>query len=248
MPHDAFEVIVVDDGSQPPVADQVADLCTGPVSISVIRNDVPQQAGPARNRGAAQARFDVLLFLDAECYADVNLVSAHGSAQCERAAAYASYTAAREVTPEQWPLLVGEQWDMQDAAAVFAAIEQIPALDDPLASAQQRALAELLVFEAIRLRLLVAAWQSESFEQLGGEESDVDDIAWEEVEAILSDPAVLLPEVRPLQVMFASASISPRYCSKSMVERMATAATTTAMITAAIPVRIHFSFIDYSLP
>ncbi|MCR9160368.1 MAG: hypothetical protein ACE37F_18305 [Nannocystaceae bacterium] len=81
-------------------------------------------------------------------------------------------------------------------------------VEDPLASAQQRALAELLVFEAIRLRLLVAAWQSESFEQLGGEESDVDDIAWEEVEAILSDPAVLLPEVRPLQVMFASASIS----------------------------------------
>lgn len=79
---------------------------------------------------------------------------------------------------------------------------------DPLASAQQQALAELLVFEAIRLRLLVASWSSQTFEQLGGEESDVDDIAWEEVEAILADPAVLLPEVRPLQVMFASASVS----------------------------------------
>ncbi len=79
---------------------------------------------------------------------------------------------------------------------------------DPLASEQQRALAELLVFEAIRLRLLVASWQSEAFEQLGGEETDVDDIAWEEVEAILADPAVLLPEVRPLQLMFASASVS----------------------------------------
>ncbi len=79
---------------------------------------------------------------------------------------------------------------------------------DPLASEQQRALAELLIFEAIRLRLLVASWQSEAFEQLGGEESDVDDIAWEEVQAILADPAVLLPEVRPLQLMFASASVS----------------------------------------
>lgn len=81
-------------------------------------------------------------------------------------------------------------------------------VQDPLASAQQRALAELLVFEAIRLRLLVSAWESATFEQLGGEESDIDDIAWEEVEAILGDPAVLLPEVRPLQVMFASASVS----------------------------------------
>ena len=79
---------------------------------------------------------------------------------------------------------------------------------DPLATAHQRALAELLVFEAIRLRLLMSAWDSSSFEQLGGEESDVDDIAWEEVQAILADPAVLLPEVRPLQVMFASASVS----------------------------------------
>lgn len=79
---------------------------------------------------------------------------------------------------------------------------------DPLASAQQQALAELLVFEAIRLRLLVASWSSQTFEQLGGEESDVDDIAWEEVEALLADPALLLPEVRPLQVMFASASVS----------------------------------------
>ncbi len=79
---------------------------------------------------------------------------------------------------------------------------------DPLVSGQQHALAELLVFEAIRLRLLVASWSSQAFEQLGGEESDVDDIAWEEVEAILADPAVLLPEVRPLQVMFASASVS----------------------------------------
>ena len=121
-----------------------------------------------------------------------------------------------EIPKELQPWIDGLQrpTGAQSTAALGQALTAVahPAddddVDDPLASAQQRALAELLVFEAIRLRLLVAAWQSESFEQLGGEESDVDDIAWEEVEAILSDPAVLLPEVRPLQVMFASASIS----------------------------------------
>lgn len=94
------------------------------------------------------------------------------------------------------------------ALTAIAHPEDDEGLGTPLASAQQRALAELLVFEAVRLRLLVSAWNSSTFEQLGGEESDVDDIAWEEVEAILADPAVLLPEVRPLQVMFASASVS----------------------------------------
>ena len=72
----------------------------------------------------------------------------------------------------------------------------------------QRALAELMVFEAVRLRLLLAAWESEAFERLGGEESDVDDIAWEEVSALLHDPAVLHPDVRPLPLIFASASVA----------------------------------------
>jgi hypothetical protein len=72
----------------------------------------------------------------------------------------------------------------------------------------QRALARLLVYESVRLRLLVAAWRSEEFERLGGEESDVDEIAWEEVEALLADPAIDDASVRPLQVMFAAASVS----------------------------------------
>lgn len=118
----------------------------------------------------------------------------------------------RELQP--WVDGLREPAAAQGTAALGRALTAVahPADDDdvhdPLASAQQRALAELLVFEAIRLRLLVSAWESTTFEQLGGEESDVDDIAWEEVEAILADPAVLLPEVRPLQVMFASASVS----------------------------------------
>jgi hypothetical protein len=72
----------------------------------------------------------------------------------------------------------------------------------------QRALAEVLVFESVRLRLLVAAWQSEEFERLGGEEEDVDDIAWEEVSALLAEPIMNVDGVRPLQVMYASASVA----------------------------------------
>ncbi len=72
----------------------------------------------------------------------------------------------------------------------------------------QRALAELMVFEAGRLRLLLAAWGSEAFERLGGEESDIDEIAWEEVSALLHDPAVMHPEVRPLPLIYASASVA----------------------------------------
>ena len=72
----------------------------------------------------------------------------------------------------------------------------------------QRALAQLLIYQSVRLRLLVAAWQNEEFERLGGEEADVDAIAWEEVGAIMGDPALDDASVRPLQVMFAAASVS----------------------------------------
>lgn len=78
--------------------------------------------------------------------------------------------------------------------------------DDP--AALQRALAELLVFEAVRLPLLVAAWSSEEFETLGGEEKDVDDIAWEEVEQVLPNPALDDESVRALPLLYASATVS----------------------------------------
>jgi hypothetical protein len=72
----------------------------------------------------------------------------------------------------------------------------------------QQVLAELLLFEAVRLRLLVAALDSDEFERLGGEESDIDEIAWAEVEALLDDPAVDDPRVRPVHLMYASASVA----------------------------------------
>jgi hypothetical protein len=80
--------------------------------------------------------------------------------------------------------------------------------DGPANADLQQALAELLVFESVRLRLLVAAWQSEDFERLGGEEADVDAIAWEEIQALLDEPLFDDGAVRPLQVMYAAASVS----------------------------------------
>lgn len=72
----------------------------------------------------------------------------------------------------------------------------------------QRALAELLVFEALRLRLLLAVWGSEDFERLGGEETDIDVIAWEEVAILLDHPALSDARIRPGALMYAAAQVS----------------------------------------
>jgi hypothetical protein len=83
----------------------------------------------------------------------------------------------------------------------------VPATEDH-SMLLQVALAELLMFESVRLRLLVTAWSSPEFESLGGTEDDIDRIAWTEVEVLLADPALADPSVRPLAVMIASASVS----------------------------------------
>ncbi len=80
--------------------------------------------------------------------------------------------------------------------------------DDPQLRAMQQVLAELLVFEALRLQLLVMALGSGEYEQLGGEESDIDAIAWVEVQALLHEPELRDPAIRPLQVLRATASVS----------------------------------------
>jgi hypothetical protein len=92
-----------------------------------------------------------------------------------------------------------------DALAMLA--RQAGPAQDP-AAPLQRALAELLVFEALRLRLLLAVWQSGDFERLGGEESDIDEIAWEEVAILLDDPALADARIRPGALMFAAAQVS----------------------------------------
>ncbi len=74
--------------------------------------------------------------------------------------------------------------------------------------ALQSALAELLVFESVRLQLLIVALGSESYEMVGGEEEDVDRIAWQEVQALLNIVDPHDRDLRPVHVMFASANIS----------------------------------------
>ena len=82
-----------------------------------------------------------------------------------------------------------------------------PTRDDEQATLQA-ALAELLVFESIRLQLMVLAFSSDDFERVGGEESDIDAIAWGEVRALLHRVDVDDPEIRPLQLLHAAASVA----------------------------------------
>ena len=70
------------------------------------------------------------------------------------------------------------------------------------------ALAEVLLFESVRLRLLVEAWSSTDFESLGGDEPAIDEIAWHEVELMLNEPALLDPEVRAVPVMVAAGAVA----------------------------------------
>lgn len=74
--------------------------------------------------------------------------------------------------------------------------------------ASQVALAEFIVFETVRLQLLITALSSEEFELLGGEESMIDEIAWREVNALLHQPSLQEPEIRPLHVISAAANIA----------------------------------------
>jgi hypothetical protein len=70
------------------------------------------------------------------------------------------------------------------------------------------ALAEFLLFESVRLRLLASAWSNEDFEALGGDEQEIDHIAWTEVLVMLAQPALADPSVRPLALMVAAGSVT----------------------------------------
>jgi glycosyltransferase involved in cell wall biosynthesis len=64
-PHNDYEVIVVDDGSEPPLQ-PVVDQFAAVMSVRCLRQG---NAGPAaaRNNGAAHARFPFLAFTDDDC-------------------------------------------------------------------------------------------------------------------------------------------------------------------------------------
>ena len=71
------------------------------------------------------------------------------------------------------------------------------------------AAAEFLLFETVRLRLLLLAWSSEDYESLGGDEATIDAIAWHEVDAVLAHASAHTEadQVRLEEVMMASASV-----------------------------------------
>ena len=110
-----------------------------------------------------------------------------------------------EIPGELLPLMEGARMD-QVGAALQAMSRELA--DGPSAEGSpERALAGFMVFEAVRLRLLVSAWDSEDFERVGGTEDDVDHIADRVVTALLHDPELAHEEIRPLRVMFAAASV-----------------------------------------
>ena len=72
-PRDLLEVIVVDDGSRPPLARPQS-----PLDLRVVRlEDRGFGLARARNAGARAARHDILVFLDADIVAAPGLVAAH---------------------------------------------------------------------------------------------------------------------------------------------------------------------------
>jgi cellulose synthase/poly-beta-1,6-N-acetylglucosamine synthase-like glycosyltransferase len=62
-PRESYEVIVVDDGSD---SDLAAVVARGGENVRLIRQDQRGPAG-ARNRGASEARFELLAFTDDDC-------------------------------------------------------------------------------------------------------------------------------------------------------------------------------------
>ncbi|HTR39917.1 MAG TPA: glycosyltransferase [Bryobacteraceae bacterium] len=78
-PRDAFEVLVIDDGSAEPV-ERTVQCWAGRLPLRLLRQD---NAGPAsaRNHGAAQARGDWLVFLDDDCAPRPNWLCAFSHAR-----------------------------------------------------------------------------------------------------------------------------------------------------------------------
>jgi GT2 family glycosyltransferase len=76
-PKDLFDVVVADDGSEEDVAAAVAEL-GDQLRVSVVRQEhLGYGAGRARNLGAASSDAAVLVFIDADCIPDPDLLTRH---------------------------------------------------------------------------------------------------------------------------------------------------------------------------
>ena len=71
-PRDRFEVVIVDDGSEPPLR-----LPPTPLDVKVVRQERNGGRARARNAGARAAAHDVLLFLDSDVLVERNWIAAH---------------------------------------------------------------------------------------------------------------------------------------------------------------------------
>ena len=76
-PAELLSVIVADDGSEEDVLAALAPVTAG-ISLEVVRREHDGYgAGQARNLGAAAAQAEVLVFIDADCVPDRDLVTRH---------------------------------------------------------------------------------------------------------------------------------------------------------------------------
>ena len=72
-PPDLFEVVIVDDGSEPPLSRPPT-----PLDVTVVRQERDGFGAPrARNTGARAAAHDILLFLDADMLPETGWIAAH---------------------------------------------------------------------------------------------------------------------------------------------------------------------------
>ncbi len=78
-PLDLFEVVVVDDGSEPPLDVAALDLpAPSPLSLRVVhQEDLGFGLARARNNGARAAQGDVLVFLDCDMVPEADWLAAH---------------------------------------------------------------------------------------------------------------------------------------------------------------------------
>ena len=77
-PRGLFEVVIVDDGSEPPLAAPAPSPRSPPLDVRVVRQERRGFGLPgARNAGARAAAHDVLLFLDSDLLAEAGWIAAH---------------------------------------------------------------------------------------------------------------------------------------------------------------------------
>ncbi|RMG97218.1 MAG: hypothetical protein D6705_09285 [Deltaproteobacteria bacterium] len=116
-----------------------------------------------------------------------------------------------EVPSDLLPLVSGAS-TAGTGPAVDAMARSLATSDSP--HAPPRLLARFFVYEAIRLRLLVAAWAAPAFDMVGGTEADIDAMAERALELLEGEAALGADDVRPLLLFHAAAAmLFARYMS-----------------------------------